>query len=88
MRWAPQHALTRAHCASAGLRVLASAAPAVDIVEIGTPLLIAEGLGAVRAVCSAHPGMIVLADTKIMDAGGYEARLAFEAGADIVTVLG
>jgi len=30
----------------------------------------------------------VLADLKIMDAGEHEANLAFEAGADIVTVLG
>ncbi|PNB39561.1 3-hexulose-6-phosphate synthase, partial [Pseudomonas sp. GW456-E7] len=30
----------------------------------------------------------VLADLKIMDAGGYEIMKASEAGADIITVLG
>ncbi len=32
--------------------------------------------------------MKVLADLKIMDAGGYEIMKAAEAGADIITVLG
>ena len=32
--------------------------------------------------------MRVLADLKIMDAGGYEVAKASEAGADIITVLG
>ena len=30
----------------------------------------------------------VLCDAKIMDAGAYEAQLAYDAGADYVTVLG
>jgi 3-keto-L-gulonate-6-phosphate decarboxylase len=31
---------------------------------------------------------MLVADMKTMDAGSYEAALAFEAGADVVTVLG
>ncbi|MGO4545206.1 3-hexulose-6-phosphate synthase [Paenibacillus sp. 2TAB23] len=60
----------------------------VDIVEIGTPIVINEGLHAVKALKNAFPNMTVLADLKIMDAGGYEVMKASEAGADIVTILG
>ncbi|CAH1211881.1 MULTISPECIES: 3-hexulose-6-phosphate synthase [Paenibacillus] len=60
----------------------------VDIVEIGTPIVINEGLHAVKAMKEAFPNLEVLADLKIMDAGGYEIMKAAEAGADIVTVLG
>ena len=60
----------------------------VDIFEIGTPFIIAEGLAPVRAFKARFPEVEVLADVKIMDAGESEARLAFEAGADYVTALG
>lgn len=59
----------------------------VDIVEIGTPLVIKEGLAAVAAVRKRFPETTILADLKIMDGGSYESRIAFEAGADIVSVL-
>lgn len=60
----------------------------IDIVEIGTPVVINEGLHAVKAVKKAFPNLKVLADLKIMDAAGYEVMKASEAGADIVTILG
>jgi 3-hexulose-6-phosphate synthase len=60
----------------------------IDIVEIGTPIVINEGLHAVKAIKEAYPNLLVLADLKIMDAGGYEVLKASEAGADIITVLG
>jgi 3-hexulose-6-phosphate synthase len=60
----------------------------VDIIEIGTPMLIEYGLEAVRRVKEAFPEHLVLADAKIMDAGELEATMCFRAGADIVTVLG
>lgn len=60
----------------------------VDIVEIGTPFLLEAGLTPVRAFKQHFPDKEVLADTKIMDAGDYETRLALLAGADYVTVLG
>jgi 3-hexulose-6-phosphate synthase len=60
----------------------------IDIVEIGTPVIINEGLRAVKEVKAAFPNLQVLADLKIMDAGGYEIMKASEAGADIITVLG
>jgi 3-hexulose-6-phosphate synthase len=60
----------------------------IDIVEIGTPLIIREGVKAIAEIKQAYPSLEVLADVKIMDGGDYEAKLAYEAGADIVTVLG
>ncbi|MFH5181427.1 3-hexulose-6-phosphate synthase [Paenibacillus sp. TAB 01] len=60
----------------------------IDIVEIGTPVVINEGLLAVKEIKEAFPSLDVLADLKIMDAGAYEVMKASEAGADIITVLG
>ncbi|GAA4267861.1 3-hexulose-6-phosphate synthase [Frondihabitans peucedani] len=70
------------------LELAAAAAPSVDIIELGTPLIKAEGLSAITAIKKAHPDKIVFADLKTMDAGELEADIAFEAGADLVTVLG
>lgn len=60
----------------------------VDIVEVGTPLIYREGMRAVRDIRTRYPSLTLLADLKIMDAGQEEASIAFEAGADLVTVLG
>lgn len=60
----------------------------IDIVEIGTPVVINEGLRAVKEIKEAFPSLTVLADLKIMDAAAYEVMKASEAGADIITVLG
>ncbi|MEM1506077.1 3-hexulose-6-phosphate synthase [Domibacillus sp. 8LH] len=60
----------------------------VDVVEIGTPVVINEGLRAVKEVKDAFPNLTVLADLKIMDAAGYEVSQAAASGADIVTILG
>ena len=59
----------------------------VDVVEVGTPLVIREGVGAVRRLHAAFPGLVLLADLKIADGGHLEATLGLEAGARIVTVL-
>lgn len=60
----------------------------VDVIEVGTPFIIEEGMRPVREFKKRYPQLEVLADTKIMDAGELEADYAFRAGADIVTVLG
>lgn len=70
------------------LVLAAAAAPHVDILELGTPLIKSAGLSAVTAIKAAHPDKIVFADLKTMDAGELEADIAFTAGADLVTVLG
>ncbi|KTR93622.1 3-hexulose-6-phosphate synthase [Microbacterium testaceum] len=72
----------------AALSLAAAAAPHVDILELGTPLIKSEGLSAITAIKQAHPDKIVFADLKTMDAGELEADIAFTAGADLVTVLG
>lgn len=56
-----------------------------DWLEAGTPLIKKEGIAVVRALKD-FKGTVV-ADMKIMDAGQLEAQIAFDAGADIVTVL-
>ena len=60
----------------------------VDVVEIGTPIVINEGLGAVELMSQSVKKAQVLADLKIMDAAGYEVSQAVKYGADIVTILG
>ena len=60
----------------------------VDIVEIGTPIVINEGLSAVEHMSKSVTNTQVLADLKIMDAASYEVSQAVKFGADIVTILG
>lgn len=72
---------------SEALEVLALAHPYIDIAEIGTPLIYREGMHAAHRLREAFPALPLLADLKIMDAGEYEAQIAFEAGCRIVTVL-
>jgi len=60
----------------------------VDIIEIGTPLCKAAGLEAITAVRQVCPDKLILADFKSPDVGGLEAQMAFEAGADMMTVIG
>ena len=59
----------------------------IDIFEVGTPLIMKEGVVPVKALKERFPAMTVLADTKIMDAGAVEAEAVCRAGADLVTVL-
>lgn len=72
----------------AALTLAHQVAEHVDILELGTPLVKSAGIGAVSAVKAAHPDKLVFADLKTADAGELEAGLAFEAGADLVTVMG
>lgn len=59
----------------------------IDIVEIGTPLMISEGCQAVRMIKEKIPDKIVFADIKVMDGGSIVPKIAFTAGADMVSVL-
>ena len=58
----------------------------VDHVEAGTPLIKKYGVKAVETLRDNVDKKIV-ADMKIMDTGSLEAELAFQHGADYVTVL-
>jgi 3-hexulose-6-phosphate synthase/6-phospho-3-hexuloisomerase len=59
-----------------------------DLLEVGTPLLKAEGLDAVRALHREFPAIPVVCDAKTMDAGRAEFETAAKAGAKVCTVLG
>jgi 3-hexulose-6-phosphate synthase/6-phospho-3-hexuloisomerase len=59
----------------------------VDWLEAGTPLIKSEGLDAVRALRREFPGVPIVADMKIMDAGRQETECAAKAGAEIIHVL-
>jgi 3-hexulose-6-phosphate synthase len=69
------------------VRLLPSLLDSIDLVEAGTPMIKRDGIGTVTRLRAAAPGKLIVADMKTMDAGGYEAELAFGAGADIMTVL-
>ncbi len=56
--------------------------------EVGTPLLKAEGLEAVRKLRAEFPHLTIVCDTKTMDAGRVEMEAAAKAGANVATVLG
>ena len=69
------------------LNLVEAVYPHYDIAEVGTPLIIEEGLRALEVLKGKYPDKQYLADIKIMDAGRLEAQSAFRRGADIVTVL-
>ena len=60
----------------------------VDWLEAGTPLILAEGLHCVRALRAAFPETPIVADLKTMDGAGLEAEMMFQAGANMVVVMG
>jgi len=59
----------------------------VDWLEAGTPLLLAEGLGAVRELRAEFPRHPIVADLKTMDGGYLEAEMIARAGATHVVVM-
>jgi 3-hexulose-6-phosphate synthase len=61
--------------------------PYADIIEIGTPLLKRFGIGAIATARELCPDVLVLADTKTVDGGHFEADMVFSAGAALMTVL-
>jgi 3-hexulose-6-phosphate synthase len=60
----------------------------VDWLEVGTPLILGEGLRAVRTLRERFPDHPIIADLKTMDAGYLEAEMMFKAGASFVVVMG
>jgi len=59
-----------------------------DIIEVGTPLIKRYGTLPIKAIEAEFPDVKILADSKTIDAGAIEASIMFEAGADMMTVLG
>ena len=60
----------------------------VDWLEVGTPLILSEGLRGVRALHERFPDRPIVADLKTMDGGYQEAEMMFVAGATFVVVMG
>ncbi|MFP3040930.1 orotidine 5'-phosphate decarboxylase [Treponema primitia] len=69
-------------------RLLHRVIDCINIVEIGTPFIVQDGVHAVREIRNEFPNIKIFADIKIMDAGSEETEMAIKAGADIVSVLG
>ncbi|MCD6458323.1 MAG: orotidine 5'-phosphate decarboxylase [Thermoproteales archaeon] len=64
-----------------------SAKAGADIIEAGTPLIKYNGIKAVKVLKAKIRDKEIMADMKIMDVGAIEAEMAFNAGADIVSVM-
>jgi 3-hexulose-6-phosphate synthase/6-phospho-3-hexuloisomerase len=60
----------------------------VDWLEVGTPLLLAQGLRAVEELRSRFPDHAIVADLKTMDGGYLETEMMAKAGANLVVVMG
>ncbi len=60
----------------------------VDWLEAGTPLILAEGLHAVRALRERFPHHPIVADLKTMDGGYLEVEMMAKAGATHCVVMG
>jgi 3-hexulose-6-phosphate synthase / 6-phospho-3-hexuloisomerase len=60
----------------------------VGWLEAGTPLIKSEGMRAVRTLRRKFPRNIVVADMKTLDAGKVECEMAFNAGAQVVSISG
>lgn len=59
----------------------------VDWLEAGTPLILGEGLHAIRALRKRFPSHPIVADLKTMDGAGLEAEMMLKAGATHVVVM-
>lgn len=59
----------------------------IDVIEIGPVYLLRYGPRGIAKMKEQFPYKTLICDTNIVRPGGQEAELAFEAGADIVTVM-
>lgn len=75
--------LSKEECIS----ILAETSPFVDWIEVGTGVIKQYGVSIIEDIKKRYPEKIVVADMKTCDAGKHEAKQAFEAGADITTVM-
>jgi 3-hexulose-6-phosphate synthase/6-phospho-3-hexuloisomerase len=81
-----QHAVDVIDLSKAVEVAKASVKGGVDWVEVGTPLIKAEGIESVRFFKEVFPNIPIVADLKTMDMGEIEVTLAAKAGADIVMI--
>lgn len=69
------------------LSPLQKAAQHIDVIEAGTILCLAEGMKAVQVIRSLFPQKLLLADVRIAEAGSLISKMAFDAGANWVSVV-
>jgi len=72
---------------SKALDVAEKTAQFADILEIGTPLLLVEGINAIESFKAAFPEKAILADAKIVDRVTETIPILAKAGATYITVL-
>lgn len=75
--------LTKEKC----FQIVDATVESIDIIEIGTGVIKEYGMSIVREMKQQYGGKTILADMKTCDAGKHEALQAFNAGADITTVM-
>ncbi|MGG3916057.1 3-hexulose-6-phosphate synthase [Rossellomorea vietnamensis] len=75
--------LTREEC----FQILKKTGLNVDWIEVGTGVIKEYGMRIVRDIREKYPDKTIVADMKTCDAGKHEAIQAFDAGADITTVM-
>lgn len=75
--------LTRDEC----LKVLKDTEKEIDNIEVGTGVIKEYGMSIIREVKRLYPDKTLVADMKTCDAGRHETLQAFDAGADITTVM-
>lgn len=75
--------LTKAEC----LEILTATNESVDWIEVGTGVIKEYGMPIIRTIRKSYPAAVIVADMKTCDAGKHEAIQAFDAGADITTVM-
>ncbi len=68
------------------LRMAALVDEYADILEVGSLLLKKEGMQIVEQMRQTYPEKLLFVDTKTIDIGKLEARVMFDAGADIISV--
>ena len=62
-------------------------APELDVIEVGTLLCLSTGAESIRTMRTLYPENTIVADLKIVDAGGELADMACSKGANWVTVM-
>lgn len=60
----------------------------VEWIEVGTPLIKSQGTKSIKKISEKFPDKKIIADMKTIDTGSLEVKMASEAGADIVSILG
>ncbi|MDF2713975.1 MAG: iron-sulfur cluster assembly protein HesB [Paenibacillus sp.] len=70
------------------LRLVERLQDQIDWIEIGTGMIKEYGMGIIAEMKSLYPSKTLVADMKTCDAGAHETTQAFNAGADISTVMG